>query len=528
MRLPAFTFLLMAVAAASVLVTGTWLARRTVEERVPVDRTVLREFIDSLDGELSRLQDLYEQDLREVASNLSSSKRATARQHGGSVYGIRACVFVSLKAATSPASIIIPTEAGDRVPSVLARSITLPAALSREVFLVDTEAVAGARQAGGAPTGWLHHPGTPFSAFWMRNTPDEVVVLVIDWRQVTARTNWHLQKWITAPYAAVRATGAPVTFEGPGEILLSGVSTPPSKPADFIFPIRKRQGQWQLQAWDRTQMRLHYDLGTLGIAATGTVILILIGLVLFRHQQDALRLAEARVSFVNRVSHELGTPLTNMLLNLDLADEQLRKQPEGARQHLQLVTQETERLSRLVKNVLTFSKSERNDLELTPRTALPDEVIASVLKQFSPALQRRGVLVKGSYNAAVGVTLDPDALAQIVGNLISNVEKYATQGKWLGIETSWKDGSLVVQVADAGPGVPERDRSRIFHPFERVHSRLNEGASGTGLGLAIARDLAVRMGGSLELLPSENGALFELRIPAPSIITPLRSEEPAA
>ncbi|MHA3770772.1 sensor histidine kinase [Verrucomicrobiota bacterium sgz303538] len=515
-------------AAAAVLGTGTWMARRTVEERIPIDRTVLREFTEALDGELSRLQDLYEQDLREVAGALSSATRLSARQQCGSVYGIRSCAFVPLKLKVPPVAIVISTDATDRVPSVLARSSTLPSAPSREIFLIDTVAVSSARQAGGAPTGWMHHTGTPFSAFWMRNGPDEVVVLVIDWRQVTARTNLHLRQWITAPYAAVRATGDPVALEGPGDHLLAGLSTAQSKPADFIFPIRKRQGQWQLQAWDRTEMRLRYDLGTLGAAATGSVILIIIGLVLFRHQQDALRLAEARVSFVNRVSHELGTPLTNMLLNLDLADEQLRSSPEGARQHLHLVTQETERLSRLVKNVLTFSKAERNDLNLAPKTILPDEVISAVLKQFAPALQRRGVIVEWKRDASIGVTLDPDALAQIVGNLVSNVEKYASKGKWLNVESSWKDGILSVQVSDDGPGISERDRIRIFRAFERVHSSLNEGASGTGLGLAIARDLALRMGGSLELLPSTKGALFELRIPALPAITPFESAQPAA
>ncbi|MDQ3622723.1 MAG: ATP-binding protein, partial [Verrucomicrobiota bacterium] len=110
--------------------------------------------------------------------------------------------------------------------------------------------------------------------------------------------------------------------------------------------------------------------------------------------------------------------------------------------------------------------------------------------------------------------LDADALAQILANLLSNVEKYAPGGT-VEIASSVASGTLTIVVSDEGPGIPEREAERIFRPFERLDSRINEGATGTGLGLAIARDLATGMGGSLRLLPSARGATFELRVPAP-------------
>jgi signal transduction histidine kinase len=79
---------------------------------------------------------------------------------------------------------------------------------------------------------------------------------------------------------------------------------------------------------------------------------------------------------------------------------------------------------------------------------------------------------------------------------------------------------LTVTVVDEGPGISARDAERIFRPFERLDSRVNEGASGTGLGLAIARDLATSMGGTLRLLPSARGASFELRVPSPRATGP--------
>ena len=89
-------------------------------------------------------------------------------------------------------------------------------------------------------------------------------------------------------------------------------------------------------------------------------------------------------------------------------------------------------------------------------------------------------------------------------------------GGVVGIRTCVAMGELTIRVTDEGPGIPHEAAERIFRPFERIHSVVNEGSSGTGLGLAIARDLAHRLGGQLKLLSSGpgGGACFELRIPA--------------
>jgi signal transduction histidine kinase len=115
------------------------------------------------------------------------------------------------------------------------------------------------------------------------------------------------------------------------------------------------------------------------------------------------------------------------------------------------------------------------------------------------------------------VELDADALAQILSNLVSNVEKYASLGKLLRIAVSQSAESLEIKVADAGPGIGKRDCGRVFKPFGRLSTRTNDGVSGTGLGLTIARDLAQRMGGSLELEPSDSGAVFVVQLPAKTI-----------
>lgn len=121
-----------------------------------------------------------------------------------------------------------------------------------------------------------------------------------------------------------------------------------------MLPIHNRLGIWQVTGWDRLLERVDYDSATLVVSGVVALLLAGFGVTLFRHQIRAHRVADQRVSFVNSVSHEFGTPLTNILLNLDLAKESIQSKPHHSRQRLGLVTEEVQRLARLVTNVLTF------------------------------------------------------------------------------------------------------------------------------------------------------------------------------
>ncbi len=137
----------------------------------------------------------------------------------------------------------------------------------------------------------------------------------------------------------------------------------------------------------------------------------------------------------------------------------------------------------------------------------------AVIEQFAAAFLRRGLGVRFVGGAGVACTLDVDAVAQVLANLLSNIEKYVPPGT-VDIATNLRGNELTVTVHDEGTGVPAAESERIFRPFERLDGRINEGSSGTGLGLSIARELAVGMGGSLRLVPARVGATFELRVPA--------------
>jgi signal transduction histidine kinase len=204
-----------------------------------------------------------------------------------------------------------------------------------------------------------------------------------------------------------------------------------------------------------------------------------------------------------------------MLLNLDLVSAHTAG--EGA-PRLALVREEAGRLGRLIENVLTFSRGEQGRLTLRACACQPSAVLEAVLEQFSAAFARRSIAVRREIAPGTCV-LDGDALAQIAANLLSNVEKYAA-GCEVTITASLTAGEFTLTVADTGAGIPAHAADRIFLPFERLSSRLTEGVTGTGLGLAIARELAVHMSGTLRLLPSSRGAVFELRVPTTDVQAP--------
>ena len=256
---------------------------------------------------------------------------------------------------------------------------------------------------------------------------------------------------------------------------------------------------------------LNLAAGLAGLAA------VVIGLTyyFYREQSREMREAAQRVSFVNQVSHELKTPLTNIRMYAELLEKDTDDRDPRLRRHVGVIVSESQRLSRLIGNVLTFSRKQRKALELHRQPGVVDDVLRGVVDHFRPALEAKEVEVEFTPGAGEAASFDADALEQIVGNLISNVEKYGAGGKHMKLASRQHGDSVEITVADRGPGLPARERQRIFEPFYRVSSALTEGVGGTGIGLAISRELARLHGGDLELEPSEPGARFRVTLHCP-------------
>lgn len=515
---PALTLIGLLTAAALVLGAGFWIARKEVPVREPVDRQELRKLIEDLGTEVNRLDALYLQHLSNIARDTGFTSTEDLIRHCQQIEGIKLYSLLTGPLPENalhfevPASPPAPSESNVqplgplRVQS-MARSVT---DLARSRVFSSTS--------GDAPRqGWEGVRGSTEAVYWEYKGPHMGIAFTLDIRAIKVSTETHMRKWLTPRLRYFMNHGASLRIESPWQTALAAppeLAEVEDQMPDIAAPIPGRWGHWQVMAWDRVTMRHHLEGGILAGAGLMAGSLALLGIMVTRSQKQAHQLATQRVSFVNRVSHELATPLTNMLLNLDLARECLSRDPAAADRRLDLVEEETRRLSRLTDNVLTFSQASRGMLTYHPTPAVPDDLVRGVLDQFAPALTRAGLTVQAAYDASRSVLIDADAFVQIIANLVSNVEKYASSGEFVEISTHWEPDSLRVTVRDHGPGIPASAADRIFQPFERLAHHTSEGTSGTGLGLAIARELAHTMAGTLQLDQPGTGSGFTLVLPA--------------
>jgi signal transduction histidine kinase len=305
-------------------------------------------------------------------------------------------------------------------------------------------------------------------------------------------------------------------LESSGQIVYQwGEWGPPSgAPPQLERPLPAPLQAWRLAWWGVTPADTASGVGFNLLAGLLAVGLALIGLAVWFYRESArdLRRAARRVSFVNQVSHELKTPLTNIRMYAELLEDELVDEDERAERYVRVIVQEAQRLSRLIGNVLTFARHQREQLEVRPTAGVVDELVRGVVEQFEPALSAVGVTAELQTAAPATVRFDHDALGQILGNLLGNVEKYAASGDTVEVRTAQNGAFSEVRVVDSGPGIPRAHRARVFEPFHRVSDAVSDGVTGTGIGLGIARDLARMHGGDLTLEPSDAGASFLIRI----------------
>jgi signal transduction histidine kinase len=259
-------------------------------------------------------------------------------------------------------------------------------------------------------------------------------------------------------------------------------------------------------------------------AGMTALVLALIGLASYFYRESTRQMRDAaeRVSFVNQVSHELKTPLTNIRMYAELLEQSLPENDSKATKQLGVIVSESQRLSRLIGNVLTFARKQNDKLALHSTAGNIDQCIQFVLDRFRATLESKGVKTVFNRGADAIVEFDRDALEQILGNLLSNVEKYAAGGGLVEVTSRQNGHTTSIIISDRGPGIPKGQEEKIFDPFHRLSNKLSDGVTGTGIGLTIARDLARKHGGDLKAVASETGARFELQLHTPPSTSALK------
>jgi signal transduction histidine kinase len=262
---------------------------------------------------------------------------------------------------------------------------------------------------------------------------------------------------------------------------------------------------------------------TLGLLITVLVVAIGIGsLLIVRALETELKLARQKTDFVSNVSHELKTPLTSIRMFSELLAE--GRVADQAKQHsyLQIITAEAARLTRLINNVLDFSRMERGEKKYNFQPCDLTDIVRSTAETFRPHLEASGYQLACELPATpIPVKGDSDALSQIIVNLLSNAEKYSNGGKEVSLQLAQKQSPLPhaeIKVLDRGPGVPRGSEEKVFEKFYRAHDSLSSGIQGSGLGLTIARQIARAHGGDVVYEPRDGGgSCFILRLPIRAI-----------
>lgn len=255
---------------------------------------------------------------------------------------------------------------------------------------------------------------------------------------------------------------------------------------------------------------------TLGAIIAFLTLAITTGSVfILRQVHRQMLIARQKTDFVSNVSHELKTPLTSIRMFSELLANEKETDRKKRSQFLSIIQDETARLTRLINNVLDFTRLERKErpFELT-ETDLRS-VVEKTCSDFAPSMERAGFkFLWTNPDSPVPVSADKDALSQVLLNLLSNALKYSRDDKDVKVTLCTEDNHAHVSVSDQGDGIPDEDNERIFEKFHRLHDRLDTNRSGTGLGLTLARQIAQAHGGRLyRQLGQKKGSTFTLELP---------------
>ncbi|MEJ2692952.1 MAG: HAMP domain-containing sensor histidine kinase [Candidatus Thiodiazotropha sp.] len=239
---------------------------------------------------------------------------------------------------------------------------------------------------------------------------------------------------------------------------------------------------------------------------------------LYRLGVKQINLITQQQDFVSAVSHELKTPLTSIRMYGEMLREGWALE-EKRHEYYDYIHDESERLTRLINNVLQLARMTRNGLDVQLKPVSADELLDTIRSKISSQVSRAGFAL--NLNATPDCTtrllqVDPDYFTQIVINLVDNAIKFSTKAEQKAIDIDCRvqqDNTLVFRVRDYGPGIPKDQLKKIFKLFYRSESELTRETVGTGIGLALVKQLATAMQGKVDVVNVEPGAEFRVSFP---------------
>jgi signal transduction histidine kinase len=265
-----------------------------------------------------------------------------------------------------------------------------------------------------------------------------------------------------------------------------------------------------IEALARSQFR--QNLLLIGVAIT----LLGAGLILaLRATTREMKLVEAKTIFVSNVSHELKTPLSLIRLFAETLELGRVRNSEEAHEYYRIINRESRRLTRLINNILDFSRIEAGRRQYQFAKTAAVEVVIEVLQSYERQMTNAGFESQMNIQPDLpSAMIDREALAQAVLNLVDNAIRYSDQAKKIEVSVRLRGGDIAIEVADQGIGIPKAEHQRIFEKFYRVSTGLVHDTQGSGLGLAIVKHIVEAHRGrvTVESAPGK-GSRFTILLP---------------
>jgi signal transduction histidine kinase len=236
-----------------------------------------------------------------------------------------------------------------------------------------------------------------------------------------------------------------------------------------------------------------------------------------RAEEEAERLKN---EFFSLVSHEFRTPLTSIVGYLDLLlDDRTNLTPEEHANFLAVIKRNSVRLRRLVDDLLFISKVQSGKFSLTPRDVDLREIVSGCLEGAKPHAESGGLTLELHADELPPFFGDPDRLAQLFDNLISNAVKYTPEGERIVIRLADGEKRVLAEVTNSGVHLPQEDIESIFEPFVRSETATSREVPGVGLGLTIVRSIVEAHGGQISVHSVEEvGTTFRVELPRPEVV----------
>ncbi len=243
--------------------------------------------------------------------------------------------------------------------------------------------------------------------------------------------------------------------------------------------------------------------------------LCLSAIFIYRHFQKQHRLGQLKNDAISTIAHELKTPLTSVRILLDNLIDKRASADQQTREYIEIISQEHDRLTRLVDNFLTFSRLERGrfasyrevlDLKLLVQEAL--QLVDTKFQQYE--MQVEVTMNEGN----IHVDADRSLLLTVLMNLLDNACKYSDTNRFVGVAVNGQGQYAEISVSDKGIGLSKKHLSRIFEQYYRVDPHLNRTTEGCGLGLHIARKIILAHGGEISVQSTlSQGSVFTIQLP---------------